>query len=224
MTGNPLWKTTRLSLLYCAIALIGFIILGWVALNIPENMLLRQSEKKESPLKQWMLPSSDIPSDMILISRQTNSNKDIAKQYSDQDEMLKRLSSFGREDGYSQDYASKDRCRVTGPRSIHIALVLHKDGNGVQQYLQWIVNTKLEAEKLQQIDIGDGGFVTYIRQEGFCFEKYSERVVDVSFRRNKVMGTVSVSGSAQKNQDQELSVLAERLAKNLDSQIQFNQK
>lgn len=209
-------KAVKLAALYLTIAIAGFLVLGLGAIYLPENILLRRSA--DSKLKEWLPGKEVIPPGMILSDIYKTTNEQVAENYPNRKEMLRLLDDWGREESYTNLYFSPDRCTTAGPRSIKLSVILHKDGLGAQQYLEWLRNRdQKKALKIRDYTIGNSGYQVWQMTEGNCAYK-EEKQIDISFRRNNAQGVVSITG--EDSQSDQLLEIAIRLAKILDENIQ----
>lgn len=216
LRSELLTKAIKRAALYLAVAIVGFLVLGFSAIYLPENLMLRHTESSE--VKDWLPGKDIIPSGMVLIERYKMTNEDVAEGYSNHDEVLRLIEGWGREDGYRNLYLSKDRCTTAGPRLITLSIILHKDEAGAQQYLEWMREMdQTKATEFGNLYVGNGGYQFWLDSESSCPEK-PERQIEIVFRRNYALGTVVIAGT--KRQDDQLLEAAIRLAKVLDENIQ----
>jgi hypothetical protein len=216
--NTPLAKAIRRAALYLAIAVASFFVLGFAALYLPEDMTLDYAgSKNRSEVQDWLPGKEVIPPDMILIERYKTTNQESANRYPNRDEMLRWLEGWGRKESYSNLYLSRDRCTPSGPQSIRLSIILHKDETGAQQYLDWLKERdRSTSADFQTLDIGNGGHQFWQVTEDPCSDK-TRKKVEIIFRHNHALGVVGVAGGW--GQDEQLQEIALRLAGSLDDCI-----
>jgi hypothetical protein len=95
---NPLKKAVLLMLVSISITIVGFLLLAFVAVNLPEDSLFRRSGT--SKLKNWLPENIDLPPDMILVSEYKSTNRDVADNYPNPTEVLDRGKGRGEDRGF----------------------------------------------------------------------------------------------------------------------------
>lgn len=214
---SPLLKALRLAALFISLSLVGFVLLGFVALNVPEDWLLRNPES--SKVSAWLPPKGDIPAGLILIGEYITTNADVADNYPDRQTMLDRLETWGREESYVKEYMPPERCTQTGPRSIRVSIILHKENAGAQAYLEWLgQKDRDQGYQVQSMEVGEGGYQSWNSQESRCGNGESEQTLEILFRRGHALGGVYLR-AANGNLEEDLFAVALRLAQILDTRI-----
>ncbi len=215
---SPIRKVLLRALLLFGVSLVGFTALVPAALYVPENFLLRDSEG--SKLAAFMLPSDALPEDMIFVSSSKADNEDVAKNYPDAEEMEQRLDGYGREEGYTRTYVSRDRCKQAGMRSIEFSVVRMKDAAGALPYQEWLrAKNYKEVDNHGPVEIGGGGYQLSGSMDVLC-PPYEESYVAIHFLRDRFLGTAAVYVAKDSVDEEELQELALGLARQLDETIQ----
>lgn len=173
-----------------------------------------------SDLPAWLPDRNSLPGGMKLVEEKRTSNKDIAGEQDNPEEYLRKLDSFGRVEGFSREYGSTDPCRTRGMRYIKMTLILHRDGVGAQQYVDWMEATDREAENFKINTVGNYGYQfwgsPYIEE---CPDTPDEHMAMIFFRRGNVVGFVEVSAALGNNSDADILSVAQSIAHNIDTEI-----
>ena len=215
---SPLFKAIRIAIIYVGIALGGFFVLILIALYVPDNFLLRTPASTR--LKNWLPDKISFPQDMIYVSESNTTNEEVADDYPDEKELAQYLEDWGREEGYTLLFVSKDRCTSKGPRTIRLGVILHKDSKGARAYLDWLQMRDLaRSYKLEDIDIGNYGYVFWEERNSRCSEVEKEIRIEVIFQRNYALGSVAMTYLSGENTEEEILKTAHELANMVDSRI-----
>ena len=197
MDPNPsaglIESAIKKAVVYSAIAVIGFIALGFLALYWPEDKMLRQSEY--SKVKTWFSGGNAIPSGMIFVDESKTTNSEVADNYPAEGDMLSLLEEWGRKEGFAKLYVAPDRCTSAGPRSITVSIVLLNDPSGTQQYYAWLREyDQDEGDEFETVPIGSAGYQFWSEIESSCSDAVASQI-EICFRRNNALGVVKVAGS-----------------------------
>lgn len=218
-TQKNLISALRRAAIFVIITVAGCLVLGFSVLYLPENYFLREEEV--SRVKDWLPEKYEFPQNMILVSESATTNREAAQTYPDPEAIYKKFESWGREEGYSRRYMSRNRCTTTGPRSIRVGIVRYGSPDGVQEFLDWSEARELaQGGKASATGYGDDGYLLQVMQPGKCSLAHPERRVEIIFQRGDYLGVVELYAAADQNSENDLLKIAGRLAELIDRRIQ----
>lgn len=191
---DPINKAIRLSAVYAGLAAAVFLLLALVVYAVP-GQLTYNLDEPVSKGKSW-LPDKEIVSDalpekesfsdtLLWAGRFYSTNVDLSQNYADPKAMLERFKAWGRLEGYTHRFISRERCRSVGPRTIRLRIDLYKNDSGAQAFFKWLEeNPSDEWDLHHRVDIGDVGYLNQGFKQSFCGEGDSELKLEATFRRD----------------------------------------
>lgn len=218
MNASPIKKAFVLAAITLTLAGLIFGALVYIALNVPEDQLMREPVKNAH--SGFMPPDAEIPAGMIFIREYTSTNQDIAEDYTDPQDALSQLNGFERQDGLSHIFASKDRCTRSGPRYLSLYIDSTSSRDSTRRYMQVVkAENQRYTDTLINTKIGDEGYQLVTTTSNYCSDTEQEIVALIAFRRDRYMVTVSLSGVESAFEPQDLFDLLLPIAKGFDQRL-----
>lgn len=218
MNPSPVKKAFRFAALLVALAAILFGALVYIALNVPEDKLVREEVKNAH--KAFVEEVSPLPAGLIFIREYASSNQELSVDYSDPQDALVKLNTFERQEGYSRIFAAKDRCTRTGPRYMTLYIDSTNRVEQAGQYYQYVkAENALYTQEMTALEMGDEAYRVFSSMANYCSDSEQEVAAVVAFRRGRYLVTLSLSGAETAYQPEALLEMLLPIAAEIDQRL-----
>lgn len=200
----------------------GSIVEPTLALPSPSQTALPEEPLLSGSPEEWLPPADEIPAEMQLQDSGSGTNEEIANQFENSEEVLARLTEWGRLSNFMQIYAHPDACTgQVGLREVFLQTVLYETEAGAAQALAWYADRSAErADRAETTAaVGQAGHIFWLNDQSNCQPPDALAIVSIGFQRYNALGFVDVSSMAADEVDANMQTLALRLAQIIDYKL-----
>jgi hypothetical protein len=170
-----------------------------------------------------MIDSSDISDNYSYTDGGSIPNDEVAKTDENPSELLTKLRTWGRIDGYFQEYVHELDCDFKdGVQHFVVNAALYKNADGAKQAVEFFAqDDKLSAiTQTRNYQVGDEAYSTWYESSNGCEPSDTTRIIRLRFRKYNVSASVYMSSVKGSISDDYLLEQAVRFAKLVELKIE----